>query len=85
MSMLGSRLTRTVPETEPMVGQISGKEITLSISGSNQIFGEVTGNSFTIDIPLKDGGIGSGTFVSSTPGQFNEVVAEIQAAIGSVN
>jgi hypothetical protein len=70
---------------DPMAGQISGKQIALSISGGVEILGQVTSSGFRINIPLKDGSIGSGTFVSSTAGQFNEVVAEMQAAIGRNN
>jgi hypothetical protein len=72
-------------DNQSVVAQISGKQLTLTISGDNPLFGQVTGNGFTVNIPQQDGSIGSGTFVSSTPGQFNEVVAELQAAIGGNN
>ena len=66
-------------------GTLTGSSIALSFDGSTLQFGTVSGNSFTVNFPQTDGSLAPVTFTRSATTAYNSALAELQAAVSSVN
>jgi hypothetical protein len=60
--------------TDPVVGQITGTNVTVSIGLSSEMFGTLSHGVLRLDLPQQDGTIGLSIFTAASPDVFNEAV-----------
>lgn len=64
--------------TDPVTGQISGTNVTVSIGSSDEMFGTFSHGMLRLDIPQQDGTIALSTFISASPAAFTNAVQFLQ-------
>lgn len=71
--------------TDTVIGNFDGSQISISFSGAADTFGTFSNNSFTLDFPQSDGSLVPAIFQAASADQFNQALATLQASVNSAD